>query len=360
MRRGILAGVLGVAVSVSAFGAEMPWDDQLREMCYWIVHLSTINAVNGLNLSREQAVKLQTLARQVESAGARTPVQKGQMHPDFMEVRRTYTELRSLLLRGEDVPGSFEPQVAKARKLETDLLAASLAGGSSAGSSSSCQRCHAAPSQAAKAGGSVSFDVPLMGMQANSAAAKQSADYAHLEGMYGKALPTLRKVAPQTQALLTDGQREIVNKFTCCLIPPKGLSDPVRAGQAAVSEGVLDLLKKVRACPPAYWPTAKEGVLQLLGRGHQMKHPGATDAERKARRDQAAAVLEKARTASDVEFEMNKETLCTELKGDPVRQASSEQLAFKTAYFLLSPGSADIYAAVLRRMATQKAEGARQ
>ncbi|MBM4087313.1 MAG: hypothetical protein FJ272_21185 [Planctomycetes bacterium] len=355
MRRGILAAVLGVAVSVSAFGAEMSWDDQLREMGYWIVHLSTINAVNGLNLSREQAVKLQALAKQVESAGAKAPLQKGAMHPDFMEVRKTYAELRSLLLRGEDVPASFEPQVAKARKLETDLLAASLAGSPAAGPSGSCQRCHAAPSKAAKAGGRESFRVPLMGMQANSAAGKESADYAHVEGLYGKALPTLKKVSSQTQALLTDGQREIVNKFACCLIPPKGLSDPVRAGQAAVSEGVLDLLKKVRACPASYWPTAKEGVLQLMARGHQMKHPGATEAERKERRDQVAAVLEKARAASDVEFEMNKEALCTELKGDPVRKASDEQLAFKTAYFLLSPGSADIYAAVLRRLATQKA-----
>jgi len=42
---------------------EVPWDEQNRAMGYLILHLSNINVVNGLNLSREQAVALRDAAR---------------------------------------------------------------------------------------------------------------------------------------------------------------------------------------------------------------------------------------------------------------------------------------------------------
>ncbi len=54
-------------------GAAPMWERELREMGYAFLHLSNINVINGLNLSREQADKLRRLAKQVERAGEKPP-----------------------------------------------------------------------------------------------------------------------------------------------------------------------------------------------------------------------------------------------------------------------------------------------
>ena len=82
MRRCIATGLAAIIVAAASVGkaraferpaVEASWEEQARAMGYLILHLSSVNAINGLNLSRDQAVRLRGMARDVEASGAKVP-----------------------------------------------------------------------------------------------------------------------------------------------------------------------------------------------------------------------------------------------------------------------------------------------
>jgi len=340
--------------SAATFGAEKPWEDQLCEMVHFIIHISSINAINGLNLSREQAVKLKALARQVERAGAKPPKYDRKLCEGLNEVRQTYLDLREVLLKNEAVSDEMKTRILKARAKETEVIRASLVVKPSPLDYGRCTRCHVSPERFSR--GPRRKDYSKLAEMDPSTLAQSGGDkkgmfYAHMEGLLTRpGILAVAKLAPQVDAVLTDAQKDIMDNFSCCLIPPKALSDPVRAGQASASEADLKLLRNVRACPETFWPAAKKKVLDMMARYEKMKYPGIGEAEQNAHRERLAAVLEKARNMSDVEFEMSKESLCAELKsGRPQESLDERKRRFMRAYFLLAPGAAEIYDAVMKR-----------
>ncbi|MDI6732828.1 MAG: hypothetical protein QME51_01510 [Planctomycetota bacterium] len=105
--------------------------------------------------------------------------------------------------------------------------------------------------------------------------------------------------------ILIESQIEIINTFNPCLIPPKDLKNPVRAGQAENSERGLDLLRNVRKMPQELFDKEKNEIVQrhleMIG-----KHVGNLTAEEKEQESKRLLkVLEKARSMSDKEFELN-------------------------------------------------------
>jgi hypothetical protein len=324
------------------------WDEQNTAMGWFILHISSINAINGLHLTREQAVKLRGLAREIESVAPKVPAFDKAYRPDLGEVRDTYLELRKVLLDGGEPSKELEGKVYRARGIEAAVIRQSLAQPKE--KAASCQRCHGEPAaqdvrqQAA---------ATLADLRMSDKANPHETFMAHLLGAFGtRGATKLVQLAAEVDKVLTDPQKEVVHTFSCCLIPPKGLSDPVRAGQAAGGEKEVETLRWARGVPADRWPKTLES---LMGRLDQMvagRSPGATEAERAETRKRVAAVYEKARSMSETEFEMEKDTLAAGLRGKQSNSAGLDagKQRFMVAHFLLLPGSAEVYDKLVRRL----------
>ena len=335
--RRILVAVLVLATSASALAGQVRWREQLREMGYAFLHLSNINAINGLNLTREQAQKLQALARQVEAAASKPPTLRATLSPELEKVRATWLEARSLILAGKPVPPELEARVNQSRADECKVIRTTIRPRPLA-MDTQCASCHTVPQSG-----------PVEPM-ALAGGLKTLADKAHAEGLYGqRGLMKLVTVAKQVDAILTDEQKAVLGKFTCCLVPPQDLSDPMRAGQAEGSEKAVELMRKVRRCPENWWPTMRATILKKVEQITVTASPGATAARKAQTSEEIAKLLDRVRTLSDVEFEVDKDDLSKAVKATFFRPQSESPL--KTAYFLLIPGASRVYANYLKRLA---------
>jgi len=68
-----LAAWTSLAAAAQALRAAS-WDEQNHAMIYLIMDLSSINAINGINLTRDQAVRLRNLAREIKAASPQDPL----------------------------------------------------------------------------------------------------------------------------------------------------------------------------------------------------------------------------------------------------------------------------------------------
>jgi hypothetical protein len=141
----------------------------------------------------------------------------------------------------------------------------------------------------------------------------------------------------------------VMGKFSCCLVPPTDMSDPVRAGQAETSDKMLKVLRNARAVPEARWATAKSRIVQAMLEMARAASTGLTEVEEAEARKRVEGTLEKARSMSDTDFEMNKEELCRDLKGRKTAQNTESYRKFRQAFFLLLPGNVQTYDRLLAR-----------
>ncbi|MHC4605634.1 MAG: hypothetical protein ACYTAF_01700 [Planctomycetota bacterium] len=334
----LVAGVLGAGICAQEPQAkpQAPWKDQIHELGYLLIHISTINVVNGLNLSREQIVDLRKLAKKVEEAGAKPPVLRGELDPRVRKVRDAFLELREVVLEGKDPDEKMHALILEVRGVESDLLREGLCAPRPRFAKNSCARCHMSPSEGK----------PKREWNPTPAASREMAT-GHYVGLYGRRpYMAMALLAKKVDDLLTDSQREVFGDFSCCLIPPSNLRDPVRVGQASIPDWALDTLRKVREIPGRGWPKWRDRVLDFFEKMEDVKRPDVTDEEREALRKRMTEAMEEARGLSEFDFELAKEDLCKKLVGEK-RQSDH---ATKRAFFLLSAGSVAVYDAVLKRM----------
>ena len=124
--------------------------------------------------------------------------------------------------------------------------------------------------------------------------------------------------------VLTEGQVQIVESFKPCLVPPKDLRDPVRAGQAA-GDRPIQMLSRLRSLPASVWnghkgEIAEQHVRRLEGMHLEITKPEA----RAAAKQRFIELVDKARAMSDVEFGMEKGTLAGQLSPNESRRALFE------------------------------------
>jgi hypothetical protein len=336
----------------SARAENASWDEQNTAMSWFIMHISGINALNGLNLTRDQAVRLRALARDVESAAPKPPAFNRAFRPDLGEVRDTYLELRKVLLDGGEVSKELEAKVGRARGIDAAVIRSSLARPNEKGAN--CQRCHGEPdTNDVRAQTAAALTDVRMSDKPN----QRETFMAHMQGTLGaRGSVKVAQLAPEVDKLLTDPQKEVVRTFSCCLVPPKGLSDPVRAGQAAGGNKEVEILRHVRGIPADRWPQVREAAMRKLDQIVAVKSPGATETERAEARERVAEVYEKARAMSETDFEMEKDRLAADLHGKKAASASPDASGqrFMAAYFLLLPGSAEVYDRLLQRLEAKK------
>lgn len=334
------------------FAAEAPWEEQLREMGYHILHISALNAMNALNLSREQIVRLKALARKVEQVAPMRPSMSAELRPEWADVRQTYLDLSKVLMQGQEVPPALKASVFQARVKEAQVIRASLSASPSAQDSTSCSSCHVPPAARFSPAPTVSVEeASFLGKRFSFSGQKKRADVAHFTAVLGeRGMQMVGRLAPQVDAILSESQKKIMEDFACCLIPPAALSDPVRAGQAEVSENRLQLLRRIRATPESAWPLACTNTINNLKGMYVAKNPGLTPAQIHEIESRLTDIFERARKMSDAEFEMNKDSLCAELEMKNAAPLTERLRRFKAAAFLLMPGSVEIYEALLKRI----------
>jgi len=334
------------------------WDEHLYELGYRLYINSTINAIYGINLTREQAVKLRDLAREVEKKGIRKPEAKGEFRLEVQKVRDTFMEVQKTLFEKKEVSEELHAKLAEARKLESRVLRDGLTSPVPGEKYGSCRRCHAEPEIN---GDKISYDITgkkwkAMGAKASSYLVKREMAIAHLGAVLkdeGGFKFMSQEMGKKVAAVLTDNQKEVVGKFSCCLVPPKSLSDPVRVGQADVAEWQVEMLEKSRKCPDRLWPVAKKRALDELEKSATVADPGMTEEKKKQERERVAGILDKARALSDVDFELEKEKLASQIKL-PAAQTPEYLRDFHSAFFLLMPGSAEVYEKLIEHLDSQE------
>lgn len=330
----ITAIVVACAVGTSAFCQNEEKD--LYLFGWYLYRCSSANAINGLNLSREQVQTLRDLAKEVQAASIDYK-HDAKPSDEVADAIKTFHELEQTLIAGKEVSAELEARVAKARAKESDWLKKGLRKFvDEEVKSGNCSRCHG--------GGGASGKTRVLSFDA-----KEEQGRAHIVALLGKeGVGKVALLAKKVDALLTETQQSALSGFTCCLVPPK--TGSVRVGQAAVADWKIDLLRRVKDVPDGMWGKAKEKVLDLLEKAEGVKNPGYTDAQKADMRKRVGAMLEKARGLSDEDLEMNKEELCKEI-GISNPPIENEGLAnFQTAFFLLQPCTVEIYDAYIKRL----------
>jgi hypothetical protein len=335
------------------------WDEHLFELGYRLYANSTINVIYGVNLTKEQAVKLRELAKEVEKKGIKKPEAEGKFFPEVQKVRETFMEIQKTFFEKKEVTKELEKKLVEARTLESKILRAGLTAPVFGRKFGSCARCHAEPITKNK---KITYDTKAkkwkaMGKKAKSYWVKKEMGYAHLGAILGtkEGFKFMKDgMGKKVAGILTDNQKEVVGSFSCCLVPPKSLSDPVRVGQADVAEWQVKMLEDVRKCSDALWPLAKKRTLDKLEAGAVIADPGMTEEKKREERKRVGDILDKARSLSDVEFKMEKEELAAQIKAS-AQETPEELRDFNSAFFLLMPGSVEVYDKLIEHLNAEKA-----
>jgi len=162
------------------------------------------------------------------------------------------------------------------------------------------------------------------------------------------------ELAEKAWQTLTDAQRDILDRFTPCFIPPSDFRTPERVGQAAedTSHGQA-LLSRLRSSAPDAMCKAKTNALDTL-LSHAMRQRQATLTEnemtalRKKLETALNALIKKIRKMKDADFELEKARLVEQLlkldekeKPKSIHQQTQEHLN-KIKTYLLNPGNLEI------------------
>ncbi len=258
-------------------------------------------------------------------------------------MRDAYVEVRKRLLAGQEIPRELEARVGVARATEAAVVRASLDKG--VRTATGCAQCHGEPD--------------VKDVRSEKPAARPLAVrpplvqifLAHRTALFGAATPRLVGATRAIDEVLTDDQKAALNNFSCCLVPPSSMTDPVRAGQAAGGEKEIELLRYIRGISADRWPIVKVWALGVVNRTMMLVSPGLSAEQSAAARTQAERVAEKARSLSDSEFELEKGKLAQELHGivAPTGKTSAGQQQYMTAVFLLVPGAGEAYDQLIKR-----------
>ena len=150
------------------------------------------------------------------------------------------------------------------------------------------------------------------------------------------------------QSILSEGQVQIIESFRPCLVPPRDLKDPVRAGQAESDRGI-EMLSHMRKLPAPVWRDRQgemaDRYVERLGHGRIE----ITDEKvRAAEKQRFIALATRSRAMSDTEFEVEKGKLAAQLNpqvrlgqilenSKVVRDKSQPREVSRAARWLLNP-----------------------
>lgn len=126
---------------------------------------------------------------------------------------------------------------------------------------------------------------------------------------------------------LSEEQRQVIVDYEPCLVPPKELDNPVRAGQAHDTSHYRHALDKIRRMPDDLWgrasrQTAEFAVARVEERFGRIENP----TERAKAVETVHDIASRAHAMDDVEYEMNADDLAAELAFLDRKNVAREQL----------------------------------
>jgi pyruvate-formate lyase-activating enzyme len=116
------------------------------------------------------------------------------------------------------------------------------------------------------------------------------------------------------EEVLSAEQLTVVTTFKPCLIPPKELNDPIRAGQAADNTGIVKRMRKIRTMPERQWRRAKERLVDDYLDRFDHHNFRMTPAERETEKIRLLALLEEVREMLETSFELSKNDLAAQVE----------------------------------------------
>ncbi|MFN3467242.1 MAG: hypothetical protein ACK4WF_06025 [Candidatus Brocadiales bacterium] len=133
-----------------------------------------------------------------------------------------------------------------------------------------------------------------------------------------KTFARLQALGVEARGILTPGQLAIVEDYKPCLIPPKDLKSPIKAGQAFDVAPAEKFLSRARFIPSERYDKTKEALVEeFLDRLE--KHLGPLP-DRTAKREEVLKAIEAARAMTDEEFALEKEDMANKLAPKPEGQ----------------------------------------
>lgn len=133
----------------------------------------------------------------------------------------------------------------------------------------------------------------------------------------------------KVKSVLTEEQLSVVNTFKRCLIPPKDLRDPVRAGQAASNSGVIKMLRRIRTMPEEAFENRRYAIVSRFIDRIDRKKYRMTDREKLEEKEKMLNMLTEIRAMSDVDFELAKEDLAAKVAPEDKLAALKKKMDFR-------------------------------
>jgi hypothetical protein len=114
--------------------------------------------------------------------------------------------------------------------------------------------------------------------------------------------------------ILTNEQQQVIDTFKPCLIPPKDLKNPVRAGQASSSDRGVKILRRLRDIPDYAWNHRKNEIISRMVERFSRYRSVLTEEEKEKEIKRLLDLTNKVRSMSDTDFELEKENLAEMIK----------------------------------------------
>ena len=328
------------------------WEYQLNEMNYLVLKSSSINVINGLFLTTQQARELKELAKKVESLNISIPDTYGNTFDEFIEIRKTFIHITGLLKSNIPIHDSLRNETFLVRKNETDIIKKSLIGAEMSGyKQGKCIKCHTAPEYFPE-GNITNYETSPINDKKRA-----EIDLAHVKGIFSdEGIQLLWELKSNVDTILTNGQKHILKSFRCCLIPPGNLSNPSNIGQAFVTNEWINYFVSVRSLSDEDWENYKQLYFLPVDDLIEASLPGIKKKYKKEIMNDAEIVIESSRKMDKIDFELQKKSLCLKLQdalnidflmGENTRQIEERQ--FIAAMFLLFPGSTELYDEIIKK-----------
>jgi hypothetical protein len=142
----------------------------------------------------------------------------------------------------------------------------------------------------------------------------------------------LTEYQSKIESILTEAQKEVINTFKPCLLPPKSQKNPVRAGQASSNEKEIAILRQIRTISKEVYEAKRKDILAKQFKKFEEKHGKMSNEEKTKEEARLFGLVDETRAMSDEEFELNKDELASRFLIKDKAEELSDQLKEITEY----------------------------
>ncbi len=351
--------LLLITFSIVLQGGERPhvcdavtWEQELNKINWLVLKASSLNVINGLYINTYQAQDLLQLARQVESEQLPYIYEQECSFNELTDIDVTFRKVLVYLRYDKPLPDDLKNEVDGVRASQSQFVRRTIVETQRQGyMANNCMQCHAMPQHFAPGDERESILRPI------SEKERRNIDRVHIEGIFGnEGVRKVWELKSDVDRILTKNQNFLLKDFRCCLIPPNDLINRMNPSRLIMTNQWNTNLLDVRNLPKAQWRDFKPQYLASVFDYIEVLRPGIKLRDKQAIVENFSIILERARKMNLVDYELNQDSLCLNLKNqlrvDRLSIKSKrpgEERQFINAMLLLFPGSSEVYERIIRR-----------